>query len=139
MLNLLSPRAHAFLDYAIVAIMFAAPSMFGFANTVAAACYVVGVAHMTMTLCTAFPGGLWKAIPFPIHGIIELVAACSLLALPYIFHFDEFIIARNYFMVMGFTTMLVWLITNYHGEGAGISGVTSRTGYREAQKPEVHR
>lgn len=121
MFKLLSPKAHAFVDYGIVAMMLAAPTLFNFIGTAAVLCYVVAAFHLLMTLATAFPGGALRLIPFPIHGVIELVAGVSLLALPFILGFGEVEVARNFFMIMGLATIAAWTVTNYRGPGAAVT------------------
>ena len=73
--KLISGRVHGVLDYATVAAFLNAPMVFGFQGTTAAAIvYWLAGIHLLMTGCTDFPLGVFKWIPFKIHGAIELVA-----------------------------------------------------------------
>ena len=65
------------LDYATVAAFLNAPMVFGFHGIPAAIVYWMAGIHLLMTGCTDFPLGVFKWIPFRIHGVIELLACWS--------------------------------------------------------------
>jgi hypothetical protein len=113
-MKVLSPRIHAFLDYLAVGGFFSAPYLFGFAGTSAAtASQVVGGLHLTLSLLTAYPLGAIRAIPFPVHGTIELVTAFLLMALPWLMGFTGLEAARNFFVGSGIVLVGLVSITNY--------------------------
>ncbi|WP_437330243.1 SPW repeat domain-containing protein [Sorangium sp. So ce381] len=117
-MKMLSPRAHGFVDYAVAALFLLAPSLFGFGGLPETLCYVLGAAHLAMTLLTAFPLGAAKLIPFPVHGAIEATVAVLLVAAPWLFGFDEEPAARSFYLVSGVAVGLVWLATDYRSSYA---------------------
>jgi hypothetical protein len=111
--RVLNPRIHGFIDYAIVALLALAPTLFDFSGTPATLCYVLAVAQLGMSLLTAYPLGAAKVIPFPIHGGIELAVGILALVSPWLFGFSDVTSARNFFLVAGVSVALVWALTNY--------------------------
>jgi len=112
-MKVLSPRAHAPIDYLLVALFGLAPTLFGFEGIASLISYVLAVGVMMTSLLTRYPLGVFKVIPFPVHGYIELAAAPLLIAMPFLFGFEEREIARNFFMATGAAYAVVWLITDY--------------------------
>jgi hypothetical protein len=112
-MKILSPRVHGYLDYMVVALLFLAPSLFGFTGIAATICYVLAPVQLVMSLLTAYPLGVAKMIPFPVHGGVELVTSIGLIAAPWLFGFSAFDAARNFFLVAGIGLGLVYLVTNY--------------------------
>jgi hypothetical protein len=125
-MKILSPRVHGYIDYAAVVLLFLAPTLFGFGGVAATLCYILGATQGVMTLLTAYPLGLAKIIPFPMHGGIELLAAVFALVSPWLFNFSHVDAARNFFIVASIGLGIVWLVTDYRA--AQIT--TSTYGYR---------
>jgi hypothetical protein len=121
-MKLLAPRPHGYIDYVAVIALALAPTLFGFAGAPATICYVLAVVQLAMSLLTAYPLGLVKLIPFPVHGGVELVTALFLVAAPWIFRFNQVDAARNFFVASAIALLLVYLVTNYR------AGDESRTG-----------
>ncbi|HYE07824.1 MAG TPA: hypothetical protein VEL07_20070 [Planctomycetota bacterium] len=117
----LAPRPHGFIDYALVLFFVLAPSLFGYGDDDRAALtsYIVAAAHLGLSVLTAYPLGLVKLIPFPIHGRMELVIAFVLVALPWIVGFSENDAARNVFIASGVATLAVYLLTDYRTSDIG--------------------
>lgn len=114
MMKILNPRVHGYIDYLAVLYFLAAPSLFGFTGLPATIFYVIAAAHLVLTLLTAYPLGVVKLIPFPSHGGIELLAAVSLVALPWLTGFaTSDAIARNIYVASGAILFLAWLVTDY--------------------------
>jgi hypothetical protein len=109
----LNPRVHGYIDYIAILFLFLAPSIIGFSGLPATLFYVLGIAYLAMVLLTAYPLGLVKLIPFPVHGIVEIVAAIGLVLLPWIAGFAENDPARNTYLFAGIVLFLVWLTTDY--------------------------
>lgn len=112
-MKFLDPRTHGYLDYAAVAVLALAPTLFGFGGIAATICYVVAAMQLGMSLLTAYPLGAAKVIPFTVHGAIELVVAIALVAAPWLFGFSSEDAARNFFIVSGLGLLGVYLVTNY--------------------------
>ena len=112
-MKFLDPRVHGYLDYAAVLLVALAPWLFGFGGIAATLCYVVAAAQLGMSLLTAYPLGIAKVIPFPIHGGVELVVAIGLVVAPWLFGFDGVNAARNFFIAAGIGLGFVYLVTDY--------------------------
>ena len=105
---------HGILDYATVAAFLNAPMVLGFqATTAAKILYWLAGIHLLMTGCTNFPPGVFKWIPFRIHGAIELVAGLFLLLAPWLFGFSQLAAARNFFVAIAIITFAVVAMTDY--------------------------
>jgi hypothetical protein len=109
----LNPRVHGYIDYIAILFLFVAPSVIGFSGMPATLFYVIGIAYLAMVLLTAYPLGLVKLIPFPVHGIVEIVAAIGLVLLPWVTGFADNSAARNTYLFVGIVLFLVWLTTDY--------------------------
>lgn len=112
-MKILSPRVHGYIDYAAAVMLFLAPTLFGFGGVPATICYVLGAMHTVMTLLTAYPLGLAKLIPFPVHGGIEVFVALFAFASPWLFGYSHVDAARNFFIAAGISLAVVWLVTDY--------------------------
>lgn len=112
-MNFLAPKPHGYIDYVIVLLLFAAPSLFGFSGTPATLAYFLGGAQLVMSLMTAYPLGAAKLIPFPVHGGVEVAATALMLTAPWLFGFADVTGARNFFLVSGVSLGVVWLVTDY--------------------------
>jgi hypothetical protein len=108
-----SARVHGVLDYATVAAFLNAPMVFGFHGTPAAIAYWLAGIHLLMTGCTDFPVGLFRWIPFKVHGVIELLAGIFLLAAPWLFGFAQEVGARNFFLGIGIIVLALIALTDY--------------------------
>lgn len=110
-MKILSPKVHAPIDYLLVALFGLAPTIFGFEGLSATLCYALGIGVLAMSLLTAYPLGVAKIIPFPVHGYIELAAAPLLIVAPFVLGFrDE---PRIFFIVVGAAYAVVWFLTDY--------------------------
>jgi len=113
-MNLLDARLHGFLDLVTVAVFLLAPFLFGLGGYVAAVAWGLAVAHLLMTLFTRYPLGLVKVIPFPIHGVVELVVGVVLvLAMPRLLGASYGSPARTFFTGAGVAILAVWALTRY--------------------------
>jgi hypothetical protein len=117
-MKILSPRFHGCLDYVVVLAFLIAPTAFRFFGLPATISYTLAVIHLLLTLFTAFPLGLIKAIPFTIHGALELMVSFTLVLLPWLLGFAIEPPARNFYVIAGVMIFLVWSVTEYKAEGA---------------------
>jgi hypothetical protein len=114
LMNLLNARLHGFLDLVTVAVFLLAPFFFGLGGYVAAVAWGLAVVHLLMTLFTRFPLGVVKVIPFPIHGVVELVVGVVLvLAMPRLLRASLGSPARTFFIGAGVAILVVWVLTRY--------------------------
>jgi hypothetical protein len=112
-MKFLSPRVHGAIDYLFAALFLLAPTIFRFDGLPATLATGIAVAQLTLAMCTAYPLGLVKAVPFPAHGWIELFMGTSIILAPWIFNFSESLAARNFFLGAGVAWLLVWLVSEY--------------------------
>jgi hypothetical protein len=112
-MKVLSPRVHAPLDFGLVASFALAPSLLGFGGIAAALAYVIATGVLVGSLATDYPLGIVKVVPFPIHGYAELTSAVLFVAMPFLFRFHHSPGSRNFFLVMGLGTMVVFILTDY--------------------------
>lgn len=106
-------RVHGVLDYATVAAFLNAPMVFGFHGTPAAIVYWLAGIHLLMTGCTDFPLGIFRWIPFKVHGVIELMAGIFILVAPWVFGFGGDHTARNVFLAIAIIVLVVVALTDY--------------------------
>lgn len=111
----LGPRAHGCVDYLAVAGFAAAPSVFHLEATPATLAYTLSAVHLVLTLATDFPLGIVRAIPFPLHGLIEFAVAIVVLALPWVFGFSADETARVFCIGASASVLAVFLLTDYRG------------------------
>src|SRR5688572_24617192 len=112
-MKFLDPRVHGYLDYAAALLLALAPWLFGFGGTPAVLCYVLAASQLGMSLLTAYPLGIAKVIPFPVHGGVELIVAMFLVVAPWLFGFAGVDPARNFFIAAGLGLGVVYLTTDY--------------------------
>lgn len=113
-MKILNPRAHAYIDYLVVLHLLAAPNLFGFTDAAALIFYTLAAAYLVLTLSTAYPLGIFKVIPFPLHGAIELLIGVALVGLPLLLDFARTeALARNVYVATGAMVFITWLVTDY--------------------------
>jgi hypothetical protein len=111
-MKFIKPKHHAILDYAVVALLLASPSIIPFTQAVAVFTYVLAGIHFTLTISTDFPGGLIKIIPLEVHALIELFVSILLLASVFILS-DVSNTDRYYYTTFSCAVFLTWVFTDY--------------------------
>ena len=119
----LAPLPHAVVDYVFAAQMLTAPSLLGFARDKRATrCSLYsGAAILGLSLFTRYPLGAVKAIPFPVHGVIEALAGISNIAAPWLYGFAGNKRAKWLHILSGLATL----------------GVVAGTDYEATERPAV--
>jgi hypothetical protein len=107
-------KEHGFLDYSVVLMFLAAPSILHFSNLPALISYNLGGIHLVMTMLADFPMGPMKIMPFQWHGKVEMVVGPLLVALPFALGFGSEPAAQCFFIINGIVIMAIWLLTDYH-------------------------
>lgn len=118
-MKILSPTVHGILDYVVVAFLWLSPSLFGLPDMAATFAYVLGGIHLVLSLCTAYPPGLFKVIPLPVHGWIELIVSIALVAVAFFLGSEEGALARNFYLCIAAVVFITWLITDYGSQKLG--------------------
>jgi hypothetical protein len=67
-IKFLSPSLRAPLDYGLVAGFALGPFLLGFSGIAATLSYTIAALVLVGALITAYPGGIVKLVPFPLHG-----------------------------------------------------------------------
>jgi hypothetical protein len=78
-----------------------------------------------LTFFTAFPLGLVKAIPFRVHGMIELAVSIILVLLPWLLSFASVASARNFYVAAGIVVFIIWSMTDYATDVQAVGRVPS--------------
>lgn len=119
-MRFITPKIHGIIDYLVVVFLFASPTMFEMTGVLATFTYALGAVHLFMSLLTAYSVGIFKVIPFQLHGFIELVVGVGVIVLAYtLFKNDP--VGKLYYIVFGTVIMLTWLVTDYRaGEPAHV-------------------
>ena len=123
----ISPTLHGVLDYATCAFFALAPTLFNFHGAYATVCYLLAGGYLVVSLLTNMPLGAIKAIPFWLHGKLELVSGPVFIAAPWLFGFaNENLTARNLFVAAGLVFLVVYFLTQWYPQDQA-AGVTGRT------------
>jgi hypothetical protein len=112
-MKVLSPTEHGVLDYGLALLFLLLPAVLDFPPPAAAASYAIGAVYIVASLITRYPLGLFKWLPFPVHGVIESVMAVTWIALPWLMGFAEHTASRNWFVIAGVALLGVVALTNY--------------------------
>ncbi len=83
--------AHGVLDYLVGVALLAAPWLFGFADNETARWVTMafGAAAILYSLLTDYEIGVIRAIPMPVHLILDAMSGILLAASPWLFGFSE--------------------------------------------------
>ena len=115
-MKIISPTLHGIVDYVMSGVFLLLPSAFAFTGTYAGVCYALAAGYLLMALLTNMPFGLFKWIPFRVHGGFELVSAIMFMGSPWIFHFAQNTPARNLFIGLGVAFLLVYFLTDWQAQ-----------------------
>ncbi len=108
-MNILTPRAHGYLDYVVVVVFLLAPTVFGLSGFPEVLSYLLAVVHLALTLLTNFALGAVKVIPLNLHSTIEVVVGPVLIILGIVLGGA----AAAFYIAIGVIILLVWVLTNY--------------------------
>ncbi|GAA4350443.1 SPW repeat protein [Hymenobacter saemangeumensis] len=113
----ISPTLHGVIDYLTVGFLALAPTIFDLDGTYATVCYILAAGYLVITLLTNMPLAIMRAIPFKVHGRLELISALALLASPWLFGFaDDNETARNLFVGLGVAFLGTYFLTDWNAE-----------------------
>lgn len=116
-MKILNAKVHGYFDFALMAALMFGPSFLGFTETAAAsAAYGFALALLGVVLLTNYPFGIFKAIPFPVHGALEFIASFALALTPGFLGYGDAANIRNFFIALGSGLFLIWLLTDYRPE-----------------------
>jgi hypothetical protein len=112
-MKILNAKIHGYLDYLVVLVFLAAPSLFHFSQIPSVIAYALAGVHLALTLLTDFPMGVLKIVPLKWHGIIELIVGPVLVALPFVLGFGPEPSAQYFYIAVGLVIFIVWVLTDY--------------------------
>ena len=118
-MRVLSARIHGYLDFVLIAILVIGPFAVGLGGTPALISWLLAALHLIVTLATRFPMGVWRVIPFVVHGLIELAVAAFFAALPFTGGYSPGSPARRFYVTMAAFVFLVWVLTDYRATESG--------------------
>lgn len=129
----ISPTLHGVLDYGTCAFFALAPTLFDLHGAYATVCYLLAGGYLVISLLTNMPLGAIKAIPFWLHGKLELVSGPIFIAAPWLFGFaDENETARNLFVASGVVFLIVYFLTDWAAENRAAGTTIGSHGVRTA-------
>lgn len=109
----LSPKLHGILDYVTVAFLLLSPSVFQMQQYAAVFTYSLAFVHLVLTLFTNFELGIFRLVPFYIHGIVEISVSIVLMPLSYLFLVLGDSTSFYFYLVFAIVLLIVWLLTSY--------------------------
>lgn len=121
----LSVTAHSVAEPFLVALLIAAPFLFGFSGQAAptAVSLVAGVAILVVSMSTCWRLSLVKVVPLVAHAMLDLGLGALLVASPFLFGFkDDSTAATVFFILFGLAEILATLATRWTGAGAPDGG-----------------
>src|SRR5690349_11352658 len=105
---------HGILEYALGALLVAAPFIFAFDSGGAKAVSIVaGVLILIFAASSALTTGLIKSIPVQAHVVLDYILAGLLIASPFIFSFSSESTPTAFFIVTGIVYLLVTIATRF--------------------------
>lgn len=109
----LNSRIHGAVDYGVVLFLFFSPSIFLLPQVTSYFTYTLGIIHLILTILTKYESGIFKIIPFRIHGKIELIVSFVLVGVSFYLGYLEGNLARYFYLSFAIIVFITWLITNY--------------------------
>ncbi len=94
----LNSKIHGAIDYVVVLFLFLSPTLFGLNDITSTFIYALAVIHLLLTITTNFEFGLLKIIPFPIHGLIELIVSIALIGVAFYLGSLEGVIIQKFLL-----------------------------------------
>jgi 4-hydroxybenzoate polyprenyltransferase len=119
--SLISPRVHGLVDYVFVIALLIGPFAAGFSGRPRDDLAMLAGSVFTVALFTNYPLGLFKRIPFPAHGIIDVVFSIAIIAAPWARGYSGHHPARNFCLGLGAFGLFVVLLTDFRDSKASRS------------------
>ena len=109
----LTPKAHSLFDVYFICFLFLSPILFGMEGPARWVLWGICAFSVVVASASDTPLGLVKLIPFPVHGMIELVLGIAFPFLPYLLGFSNLPNERHLFYGLSFGTLVLWFLTDY--------------------------
>ena len=113
-IKIITPTVHGVLDYLAIVLFVVLPSLIDpLVGWYAVVLYLLAGFHLIVTLATRFSAGMFDALSFRGHGLVELLIAILLVVSPWLFSFADMTAVRNTYVAAGVGLFVVWLLTEY--------------------------
>lgn len=112
-MKIISSKFHGVLDYLTVVFLFASPALFAMEGPLVTFTYVLGGIHLLLTVLTDFELGLFKVIPFKVHGLIEIAVAVILTAVAFWFNSIGSELGFYFCIGLAIVILIVFILTNF--------------------------
>ena len=112
-MKVLSPVAHGVIDIAFITVLAMAPIVLDLVPVVDTACYVMAGGYLLLTLMTDFRYGLFRVVPYPVHGWLDLLTGIALLIAPFVLDFEAGSAERNLCLALGAVSVITWFLTDW--------------------------
>lgn len=119
-MKIISSKVHGILDYLTVIFLFAAPTLFKMEGNLCTFTYALGGIHLLLTALTNFEVGIFKVIPFRIHGVIELIVSVALIAVAFWFKNNESELGFYFYLALAGVILIVFILTDFKGSSSGV-------------------
>lgn len=117
-MKVINSKIHGVIDYLVVLFLIASPTLFNLPEVTAVFTYILAGVHLVLTVLTNFELGLFKTIPFSIHGWIELIVSLALVGVAFYLGDKEGDLSRNFYLGFAIAVFLTWLLTDYRTKSA---------------------
>jgi hypothetical protein len=112
-MKLLSQKLHGILDYATVLFLALSPSVFNMLPNAALFTYTLAFVHLVLTMFTNFEMGIFRVVPFYVHGIIEISVSVLLVVISFLFFMYHDNTSFYFYLIFAVVLFIVWCISNY--------------------------
>jgi|SRR6476620_9055173 len=113
-MKIINSRIHGAVDYGVVLFLLLSPTLYGLPPFTSEVTYALAVIHLILTVSTNFELGIFKIIPFHIHGLIEFIVSIFLFAGAFYLGSIEGNLAKYFYWSFAIAVFVTWLLTDYH-------------------------
>lgn len=110
-MKVLNSRIHGIVDYLVLIFLLASPTLFNLSEDIGFYMYILAGIHFLLTILTSFQYGLFKVIPFKIHGIIEYIVGIALIGAVFVHDLQG--VDETFLLGFGIAVLVTAIITNY--------------------------
>ena len=112
-MKIINSKIHGLIDYAFIGLLWLAPMIFGLEEKAFMFSNILGSIHLILTIFTNFEFGLFRFIPFKIHGLVGLIVPFLLIGVAIYLAYVENDFSRNYFFGVAVAVFATWIFTDY--------------------------
>ncbi len=109
---MISSKFHAVLDFILIILLLASPGLFHLTEQAGRLLYTLAGIHFVLSIVTDYAAGIFKLVPFRLHGLAELLLSMVLLILAFTV-FDDNLRDEIYFACLGLFLLMIYSLTDY--------------------------